>query len=197
MDGKFRREDNSSVLPDYAPQYTKGIGTDGWNKILTFLTNGGHIISWGESTNLFTGTLSLKNENGETGEFRLPFTNQGESLSKSGLYSPGSLVRIGLIRSHPLTYGMEPEANVFYRGRGAFSTSPPYFDTDRKVIGTFPEREILRSGYAEKVELLAGKPAMIMVSKGEGKLVLMAFSPAFRASTPGVYKLLFNSVLLE
>jgi hypothetical protein len=67
---------------------------------------------------------------------------------------------------------------------------------DRRVIGAFPEDDIVLSGYAEEAELLAGQPAMVWVRAGEGQMVLFGFQPQFRFSTPTTFKLLFNSILL-
>jgi hypothetical protein len=197
MEGKNTRDENSVMVADYPPEYKKGMGNEGLNSILSFLNNGGLIISWGESTSLFTGNLILKTDKAEQEEFRLPFSNTGEILSKAGLYVPGSLVRVEMIKGHPLTYGMQPDVNVFYRGRTAFSTSIPAFDTDRRVIGKFPQRNILQSGYIENENLLSGKSALVWIKKGNGQLVLMAISPAFRASNQAAWKLLFNAILIK
>ena len=99
-----------------------------------------------------------------------------------------------LKNDHPLTLGMQAETNIFYRGNPLFSTSIPRFDMDRRVIGAFPEKEILVSGYCEKEEKLSEKPAMIWIKKGKGELILYAFNPQFRASTQATYKLLFNAL---
>lgn len=197
MDGKNLGQNNNLIVSNYPPEYTKGFTTLGFNKILTFLNNGGLVVAWGESTNLFSGSLNIESNNSDLEEFRLPFSNVKETLTTAGMYAPGSLVRIELTKDHPLTFGMRHEANIFYQGRGVFTTSPPVSDTDRRVIGKFPEKNILQSGYIEEEELLANKSAMIWINKGEGQLVLMAFSPAFRASTQGSYKLIFNSVILK
>jgi hypothetical protein len=197
MEGKFKSESGATVLSEFPPEYNKGLTFEGFNKILTFLNEGGVVVSWSESTSLFTGALTIKKSDSDPEEFQLPFNNVGESLVKAGLYAPGDLVRIELIKGHPLTYGMQADVNIFYRGRTAFTTSLPVFDTDRRVIARFPDDNVLQSGYIEKPELLKGKSAMVWVKKGEGQLVLLAFSPAFRASTQGAYKLLFNSILLK
>ncbi|MDQ1333029.1 MAG: hypothetical protein QG576_1064, partial [Bacteroidota bacterium] len=104
--------------------------------------------------------------------------------------------RLQLVQDHPLTYGMTAEVGVFYRGTPLFTTSIPRFDTDRRVIGVFPEKNILISGYCEKEEKMSDKAAMIWLKKGKGQLVLYAFNPQFRASTQATYKLLFNALFL-
>jgi hypothetical protein len=91
---------------------------------------------------------------------------------------------------------MEESIGVFYRGNPVFTTSDSNFDMDRRVIATFPEKEILRQGFIEKGELLGNKAAMVWIKKVKGQLVLFAFGPQYRSSTPVNYKLLFNALLL-
>jgi hypothetical protein len=194
MNGK-PGSDGGAYMGNYHPDYQKGMGKKGFEKLLLFINNGGRVISWGQSTDLFAGMLEITD--GETTEeFVLPFSNTGDQARRDGLSIPGSLVRMQLKQDHPLTYGMPAETGVFYRGNPLFSTSIPRFDMDRRVIGAFPEKNILLSGYCEKEELLSGKPAMIWIKKGKGELILYAFNPQFRASTQATYKLLFNAVFL-
>jgi len=124
----------------------------------------------------------------------LPFTNIADQARKEGLNIPGSLVRLQLKQDNPLTWGMPAETNIFYRGNPLFNTTIPRFDMDRRVIGSFPDKEILVSGYCEKEEKLSEKPAMILIKKGKGELILYSFNPQFRASTQATYKLLFNAL---
>jgi hypothetical protein len=85
---------------------------------------------------------------------------------------------------------------VFHRDEPIFRTWQPTFDVDRRVIATFPEKDILLSGYAENIEKIGKTTSIVWLKKGKGQVVLFSFSPQFRASTPGTYKLLFNSILL-
>ncbi len=201
-------------MPDYPPEFTKGIGAKGMEKLMTFLDSGGIIVSWGASTSLFMGKLEIPRprtekekkevkakeakeaEEKEKEEFQLPVRDEAEALEKAGLYCPASLLRIILTSGHPLTLGLPAEIGVIYTGKPAFQTSVPIFDMDRRVIGRFAEKEILLSGYAEKIEKVGNKTNVVWIKKGRGQVVLFAFSPIFRASTQAAFKLLFNALLL-
>lgn len=193
MKGKREREGGyySSGMP---PGYEEGMEAEGLRKLLRFVEEGGIVVSWERSTGLFMGNLSLDEEGEES--FRLPVADRGDALREQGLFCPGALVRVKLLPDHPLTQGMGPEAGVFYRGAPVFSTSIPHFDMDRRVAASFPEKDVLLSGYLEKGDLLGRHAALVWLAKGEGQIVLFAFPPLFRASTQGSYKLLFNALLL-
>jgi hypothetical protein len=195
MDGNYGSS-GSRYRMSLPPQFTKGMGTKGMEKLMSFIDGGGIIVSWGQSTALFEGKLSIPGEK-EKEDFGLPFWNMAGQLSEKGLYCPGSLVMINLKKDHPLTLGMQESVGVFYRGRPVFGTSVPSFDMDRRAIGVTPEKDILVSGYIEKEELLGNKTLMVWMKKGKGQFVLFGFNPNFRASTHATYKLLFNSLLLE
>jgi hypothetical protein len=196
MEGKYKT--GADYYPtDYPPEFTKGLGKEGFEGILKFLSNGGKIISWGSSVDLFTGQLSIKLSDTEQDEFQLPFTNTAEATGKEGLFCPGSLLEINLSPGNPLSPGMENKTAGFFLGNAVLNTSQPIFDMDRRVFGIFPEKNILLSGYIEKEEKLANRPAIVWVKKGKGQLVLFAFDPIFRASVPVTYKLLFNALLME
>jgi len=195
MQGKYK-SDNDYLVSDYPPEFAKGIEKKGMEKLMKFLEGGGLIIAWGRSTKLFSGSLEIVHDSDNKEEFQLPFTDISESLEKKGIFCPGSLVKIQLLENHPITLGLPKEIGVFFRGKPVFNTVLPDFDMDRRVIASFPEEDILMSGYCENEEKLERKSAVIWLKKGIGQLVLMGFNPQFRASTEVSYKLLFNSILL-
>ena len=196
MEGKWKSENDYSIS-SYPPEFTKGIGKEGMKKLMMFLEQGGLIIAWGRSTRLFNGMLEIPDGKDQGEEFQLPFDDISNKLEKEGLYFPGALVKIDLIPGLPLTFGLQSEIGVFYRGRPVFTTSIPRFDMDRRVIARFPEKNILLSGYAENEEKVANNTAAVWLRKGKGHLVFFAFGPQFRASTQASYKLLFNALLLK
>jgi hypothetical protein len=193
LSGKYKgRRYGREYLPAYPPEYRKGMGKEGQRKLLRFVDRGGRIVSWGGSTGLFSGILSLE-EKGE--EFQLPFRDISEDLEKEGLYVPGATLRADIRKGNPITLGMEEEIGIMYSGGPVFSTSIPRFDMDRKVIVRFASDDLMMSGYGEKVEMLEKKPAAVWVKKGQGDLILFGFRPQFRAQTEVTFKLLFNSLL--
>ncbi len=180
---------------DYRPEYQKGIGDEGVKSLSAFLQGGGRVVAWGRSTELFFEGLTY-GEGEDAMALELPVRDDSEDLSEKGFYAPGSLLEVRLNTEHPVNWGMPSAFGVFTRGRPVLGTGLPMLITDRRVLGVFPEEDILVSGYAENVELLVDRPAMVWVRAGRGQLVLFGFQPQFRASTPGTFKLIFNSLLL-
>ena len=72
----------------------------------------------------------------------------------------------------------------------------PSSDNDKyEVVISYPERDILESGWLIGEEKIKKKSAMVIARYGEGKIVLIGFRSQNRAQTHGTYKLLFNSLL--
>jgi len=194
MTGK-RKSGDSYYMGSYHPDYVKGMDKEGFENLMTFSDEGGIILAWGISTRLFEGLLKIKHKGTEE-EFQLPFSDISPQLSKEGLDVPGSLIKMDVIQGHPLTLGMPERIGVFSRGRPVFQTSVPMFDMDRRVIGSYPEKDLLMSGYSDNDEKMGNKAGMIWMQKGKGQFVFYGFNPQFRASTQASFKLLFNAILL-
>jgi hypothetical protein len=183
--------------PRFPAEFAKGMEQKGMNNLLQFVQRGGKVIAWGSSTELFNGNLNMEDEKGMKEEFRLPIRNISDELSRRGLDMTGSLMRMDLTENHPLTIGMPKQTGIFHRGNLVFATSFPGLDMDRRVIGSFAQENILMSGYAQNEKLLAGYPALVWLKKGQGQIILFAFTPQFRGSTPATFKLVFNGILMQ
>jgi hypothetical protein len=193
MSGKYQSASGDYYPSTYPPEYIKGIGKKGLENLMTFVDGGGIVVSWGASTELFMGTHKIKRGDEEE-EFELPI--QDISKSAKELYCPGSWLAVDVKQGTPLSFGMPAKAGVFSRGKPFFLTSIPQFDTDRRVIVSYAEDEVLISGFIENEKKLEGRTIMAWLRKGKGQFVLFGFNPQFRASTAATYKLLFNSLLL-
>ncbi|MFO7978707.1 MAG: M14 family zinc carboxypeptidase [Bacteroidales bacterium] len=193
MTGRYERGGQVSI-PFYHPDFAKGMGKDGWKKVLAFIEQGGKVLSWGGSVELFYG---LMEPGDDIPAFRFPVSDAAEGLKRQGFFAPGSFLQVSLMGDHPLTLGMPAQIGVFHRTEPIMRTSIPVFGMDRRVIAQFPEKDILLSGYAENEKRLENLPAMVWMQKGEGQVVLYSFTPNFRGSTPVASKLIFNGLLLE
>ncbi|MBS3807599.1 MAG: hypothetical protein KGY60_08865 [Bacteroidales bacterium] len=196
MQGSYE-SDRYYRMSSYPPEYTEGMGQQGLKDLMAFVDEGGKVVSWGSSAELFMGKQVIEKGDDQEETFKLPVSNQADEISQSGFYCPGSLVQVHLSKNTPLTMGMPATAGVFYRGDPVFQTSVPIFDMNRRVLAHFSEEDILMSGYAEEEEQIAGLPAQVWVSKGAGEMILFSFQPQFRASTTANYKLIFNSLLFS
>ena len=136
--------------------------------------------------------MPSEGDEGETLE--LPVRDVSDRLE--GVSAPGAFLALDFIEDHPLTWGMPVEGGVFSRGTPVFATSIPVLDTDRRVIGVHPERDLLLSGYLAGEKELQRRPTMVWVRAGKGQLVLIGFRPQFRGSTPVTFKLVFNALML-
>jgi hypothetical protein len=192
MKGKY--ESNSHYFAShYPPEYSKGLGKEGLEKIWHFIQKGGRVIAWQEATELFMGYQETKLAS--AGSFQLPIKNIDEAKKEQGFDLAGTLLSATLRKDHPLALGMPKTFGVFQRQSPILQTSFPYFDMDRRVIVSFAKEDIALSGYAKNTEVLKDLPAMVWIKKGDGDLVLFSFAPLFRASTPATYKLLFNALI--
>ena len=194
VEGSFKNGDEYRVN-DYRPEYRKGLGDEGKKRLQSFLEAGGLVVAWGESTEVVLGPVTLGDDDDQM-SVEVPVRDDSEKLEQRGLFVPGSLLAVDLLADHPLTWGMPSRVGVFSRGRPVLGTSPPMLVADRRVVGVFPSEDILLSGYAEEVSLLAERPALVWARVGRGQLVLFGFQPQFRASTQGTFKLLFNALML-
>jgi hypothetical protein len=193
--GKYKRGDRY-VANDYPPEFRQPISKKGLGKLTAFIEGGGAVVSWGRSTGLFTEGLAAPPDEENDDTIELPVRDVTKGLAAKGVFVPGAFIALDFLSGHPLTWGMPGEGGAFSRGNPVFSTSIPRLDTDRRVIATYPERDLLLSGYLEGEKALQNKPAMVWVRAGRGQLVLFGFLPQFRGSTPATFKLVFNALLL-
>lgn len=160
----------------YHPDYTGGMGDKGVEKLRAFVEDGGTLVTWDSSSRYAIRYLEL------------PIRNVLAGFTRNDFFAPGTLVRMLLDTNHPLAYGMpDRAAAMFFNG--------PAFDVhEGRVIGKYPLRNPLLSGWLIGPEKLYGRTALATVPLGKGQVVLMSFRVHFRAQVRNTYKILFNSL---
>lgn len=164
----------------YPPEYVGGLGTLGADALRDFVERGGTLVAVDSACEFAVDHLYL------------PVRNIVRDVKQDDFYCPGSLLRIVVDQEHPLGLGMERDAVA------VFVESPVYDLTAEEagsVVARYAANRPTSSGWILGEERIAGKPAMLEVPVGRGRVVLIGFRVQFRAQARGTYRLLFNSLM--
>ncbi|MBW8876024.1 MAG: hypothetical protein JF614_13740 [Acidobacteria bacterium] len=170
-----------SPLP---PPYAGGLGTAGGEKLRKWVQDGGTLVTLDQSSGYAISLLEL------------PVRNVLEKVPEEQFHVPGSMLRILMDTSHPLSWGMDAEEVAFFADSPAFETRLPDPRFQRRVVATYPEnaQDVLVSGYIKGAEKLTRKAAVVEYGVGKGKVVLLGFHPQHRAQPHRTFKLLWNAL---
>ncbi len=183
VDGKPKSVDTTAryfvPLPD---EYASGIGPEGIKALQEFVNEGGTLIALDSAS-----MLPIQ-------DFNVPVRNVLENTKIDQFSCPGSLLRVSLDTTHPVAYGMPPEAAAYVAQGPAFATSIPGAGQERAVIARYPDAPLLMSGWIQGEELLRRRAAAVEVAMGKGRIIMFGFRVQHRAQTHGTFKLLFNAI---
>lgn len=179
-DHPYARYMRGMVIP---PEYEGGIGKEGVDALKAFVEKGGVLVTLNNACELV-----LK-------EFDAPVNNALAKVDRAKFFCPTSLLKLKVDTSTPIGYGMPKEAaGMFSRSLGLM-TWLPTGEWDRKVVASYPEEDILLSGWLLGEEYIARKAAVVDLTYKKGHIILIGFKCQHRAQSHGTYKFLFNSLL--
>ena len=164
-------------------KYRSGIGDIGVENIKAFVENGGTLITINRACGFAIEKLGLQ------------IKNVVKNKPSKEFFCPGSTLRVEVDSSHPLGYGMPSGALALFWDSPVFSIDSSYFNDRYHVVVSYPERDILQSGWLVGEEHLSNRAAVVSVTYGKGRAILYGFRVQFRATTHGTFKLLFNGLL--
>jgi len=158
------------------PEYSGGIGETGVKNIKEFIQKGGTLITLNSAAD-----FALK-------QFSLAIENSVEKADRKTFFVPGSLLKVLIDRNHPIAYGYENEGAVFFR------RSPVLAVKEGTSIVTYPSHNPLLSGWVNGEDYFYNKSALVDVTLGEGKIIIIGFPVLYRGQSHSTFKLLFNSI---
>lgn len=164
---------NSVAL--FPPEYAGGIGEVGIKNIDSFIKTGGTLITLNSAAEF--GMESL----------HLGILNKVAGVSRKDFFVPGSLLKVINDTSHPIAFGYERDAVVFFR------RSPVFLLQEGISVAKYPACSLL-SGWVSGEELLSGSSAIADVPYGKGKVILIGFPVLYRSQSHGSFRYLFNSI---
>jgi hypothetical protein len=165
------------------PEYEGGIGQEGVGNLQAFVEKGGILVTLNGACELAIGDLEA------------PARNVLQGVDRSRFFCPTSILKILVDNETPLGYGMQKEAAAMFVNSPAFDTLMPPYDWDRKVVATYPEDNVLMSGWLLGENMIARKAAVVDTQYKDGRIILIGIRCQNRAQSHGTYKFLFNALL--
>ena len=165
---------NTGVVPD---EYVGGLGEEGVEAFEAFVEAGGRIVAIEEATDFVVDL------------FGLGVVNAVDRLDSNDFYVPGSILTVELESGRASNRGLGESVSAwFWRSSRAFEISDP----DVTVTARYGNGNPLLSGWILGPEYLAGKPAVVEATVGNGSVVLIGFQPNYRSQSMSTWPLLFN-----
>ena len=115
-------------------------------------------------------------------------------MDSQEFYAPGTLFRVDLDSSNPLTENMPASAAAWFQRSPAFEVTDP--SANVQIVARYPANpdSILLSGWVLHPERLSNRAALLEARVGAGRVVIFGFRPQYRAQSIGTYPLLFNAL---
>ena len=177
----YTRTERYRFLGEYgsSEDITGGMGIEGVLELQRFVAAGGLLVTLGAAS-YFPPEYGLAREI----DARRP---------GSGFYAPGPLVEAEIdAPGHPISYGYETKKTPVRYANGPLLDVPRRFRDDW-VVMSFSD-EVL-SGHLRGAAQIDGRPAVVDVPRGAGRVVLFATNPCYRWQNHGEFGMLFNTIL--
>jgi hypothetical protein len=184
---RLRSGHASGVVP---AEYVGGLGEAGLDALKLFVEAGGTLVCLDQSGGL---AIDL---------FNLPVRDVARAEG-SRVFCPGSILRLHLDPSHPLSYGMPAETTAFFSFSGAYEPTARSANgqgsetpgSSVQTIARYADKDLLLSGWLEGEDVLTGRSAVVQLSVATGKVVLLGFRVQHRGQSLATFRLLFNALL--
>jgi hypothetical protein len=179
----------AGALPEH---YTGGLGKAGAAALKQFVEAGGTLVALDSSGALVTNVLNL------------PIRDVAQAAGPSEFFCPGSIVGLELDTTHPLAFGMPPKTAAFFAYSAAYElavqpttdghSGPAAQQPPIEIVGRYPSRDVLMSGWLEGERVIAGRAAVVSARVGLGRAVMIGFRAQHRAQSHATFRLLFNAI---
>jgi hypothetical protein len=167
------------------PEYRGGIGEQGVDSLTRFISEGGTVVTLGSASDFAIDRLGV------------PVRDLKRYLRREQHFGPGSILRLEVDTSHPLGYGMPPNAHGFYMNGPFFAPADDSAGARMTVVARFAAAGLLASGWLVGEDQMAGRATVVSVDMNPGRVVLFGLRPQHRAQTQATFPLLFNALYLS
>jgi hypothetical protein len=163
------------------PDVAGGLGETGRRALELFVEEGGTLVALNAASGYAIDALGLPVRDGLSGVARTEF------------YGPGSILGLDVDAAHPLAAGIAPRTIAWFENGPALEVREGTEDV--RVVARFaPEDRLLQSGWLLGGSRIAGRPAIVEVGRGKGRVVLFAFRPQYRGQSWATLPFLLNAL---
>ncbi|HVS66257.1 MAG TPA: M14 metallopeptidase family protein [Thermoanaerobaculia bacterium] len=174
--------------------YAGGMTSRGLFHLLEFVDSGGTLVALDSASELPLTLLDLE------------IRNVTERRSSDSFFVPGTILRLAVDTSHPLAWGVQPDAAAFFARSPAFEIGRRASRSERQrgiepeppeaisVAARWAEEDLLLSGWMLGGSVLEGNAAVVEAEVEEGRVILLGLRSQHRGQPHGTFKLLFNSI---
>jgi hypothetical protein len=188
--GFFDNQDTSAVPGEYRERLGRTTIARSVPQLRQFLEAGGTVVAVGTSASLGVHLgLPISNvlvERTAAGAER--------ELPADKFYVPGSVLRVQVDTTRPVSYGLTRDVDVFYDNSPAFRLGADAAAKGVRPLAWFASDTPLRSGWAWGQSYLDGAVEAVEAPVGKGTLYLFAPEITFRGQPHGTFKWLFNGI---
>ncbi len=188
--GNFDNTDSAAVPAEFRERMGRTTIARSVPQLRQFLESGGTVVAVGSSANLgmhlglpITSVLTERDANGAQ-----------RDLPADKFYVPGSVLRVQVDTTRPVSYGLARDVDVFYDNSPAFRLGADAAAKGVRPLAVFATGEPLRSGWAWGQKYLDGAVEAVEAQVGKGTLYLFAPEITFRGQPHGTFKWLFNGI---
>ncbi|NLK08384.1 MAG: peptidase M14 family protein, partial [Firmicutes bacterium] len=164
-------------------EYKSGIGEAGMDKLKAFVNSGGRLITLDKSCDFAIDLFGYNLE------------NAGKGLTDNEYSTHGSTLWADIDPTHKIAYGMPKELAIYNYDSPILKINERFRAEKYQVFMRYQKADVLQSGRLVGEDLIVDQPAGILVSQGEGEVVMFGTPVQFRAQTHGTFKLLFNCLV--
>jgi len=165
------------------PEYTGGLGAEGAEATRRFVEAGGVLVCLEDACSYAIA------------ELKPPVSDALRGVSSGAFLCPGSVLGATVEGASRLTLGMPASFSLYFDRSLAFEVPPGAEEQGVRVAVRYAASTPLQSGWMIGADRIAGKPALVEVPIGAGRLVLFGFPPQHRGWMHGTYRMLFNSLI--
>jgi hypothetical protein len=165
------------------PEYEGGIEKEGVEALKKFVEGGGILVTLNNACE-----LAFK-------EFTPPAQDALERVSREQFFCPTSILRLKVDNTTPIGYGLPAEVGAVFSRSLAIRTRVPSGEWDRTVVASYPEDNVLMSGWLLGEDIIARNAAVVDLTDKKGHIILIGIRCQHRAQSHGAYKFLLNALL--